>query len=181
MVTDDSAEDAALARRIARGGDPAAEAELCRRLVPRVRGYGRRHADPATASDLAQHVLVVVIEALRADRVERPEQLAAFVLATCRHTVRHWQRLEHRRSALLERYGDGLAPAAEGESAGIDKDRLGTCLERLAPRDRAIVVGTYFVDRDAGELARELGMSAGNVRVARHRALARLLACVEGG
>jgi hypothetical protein len=40
---DDSAEDAALARRIAADRDASAESILCRRLIPRIRAYGMRH------------------------------------------------------------------------------------------------------------------------------------------
>jgi hypothetical protein len=46
------ASDAELAGRV-RGGDRATEAELFRRLAPRVRLYGLRHLrDPAAADDL---------------------------------------------------------------------------------------------------------------------------------
>ncbi len=52
---DDADEDAALARRVV-GGDAVAEAELCRRVVPRARAWGLKHLrDEAQAVDLAQH------------------------------------------------------------------------------------------------------------------------------
>src|SRR5579872_6812585 len=98
---DDSAEDAALARRIAADRDASAESILCRRLFPRIRAYGMRHMrDEAAASDLAQHVLVVVIEALRAGRLDDPERLGAFVMGTCRNTVLDWRKVDRRRTAL---------------------------------------------------------------------------------
>ena len=70
--------DEALARRIA-GGPPgstdAEEAELYRRFAPRVRLYGRRHLrDAAAADDLAQDVLLLTFERLRAGEVRRPER-----------------------------------------------------------------------------------------------------------
>jgi DNA-directed RNA polymerase specialized sigma24 family protein len=94
--------------------------------------------------------------------------------------VSDWVRGERRRGALRERFG----PRAEdvvGTPPDPDRGRLADCLRRLGPRDRAVVVLTYYADRDGGEIARDLAMSAGNVRVARFRALKLLLACMEGG
>ena len=83
----EAAFDAALARRVC-GGDRAAEAILCARLVPRVRAYGlRRTRDPALAADLAQHVAVIVLEALRAGKVDDVDRLAAFVFGACKNTL----------------------------------------------------------------------------------------------
>ena len=179
---DDSVEDAALARRIAAGRDAEAETSLCRRLGPRIRAYGLRHLrNQAAAADLVQHVLVVVIEALRGGRVKDPERLAAFVMASCRNTALDWRKSDRRRSILLERFGPGLALAPDGEEAALDKEKLVRCLEQLAPRERTILALTYFVERDVGEIARELTMSPGNVRVARHRAVAHLHDCVTQG
>ena len=78
-ATPEAASDEALARRIA-GGLPgstdAEEAELYRRFAPRVRLYGRRHLqNDAAADDLAQDVLLLTIERLRAGEVRRPEEI----------------------------------------------------------------------------------------------------------
>jgi RNA polymerase sigma-70 factor (ECF subfamily) len=43
-----------------------------------------------------------------------------------------------------------------------------------------VVVLTFFADKPGDEVAKELGLSAGNVRVIRHRALARLRSCMGG-
>lgn len=179
---DDPAEDEALARRIAAGADPDAEALLCRRLHPRIRAYGWRHlGNEAAASDLAQEVLVIVIEALRARKVAEPERLGAFVSGTCRNTVLDWHKVERRRASLLERFGSSLAAVVESAPAAFDTDKLGGCLDELAPRARTILALTYFADRDAAAIARELAMSVGNVRVSRHRALAQLQGCLDAG
>jgi RNA polymerase sigma-70 factor (ECF subfamily) len=176
---DDSAEDAALARRIVAARDPEAEASLCRRLFPRLRAYGLRHLrDEAAAADLAQHVLIVLLESLRAGRVEDPDHLAAFLMGTCRNTVLDWRKTERRRSALLERFGPSFAIALDSEPPAIDREQLARCLDHLSPRARTIVALTYFVEREPNEIGRELAMSPGNVRVARHRALAHLHDCL---
>lgn len=179
---DDSTEDIALARRITEGRDAAAEALLCRRLFPRIRAYGLRHLrDEAAAADLAQHVLVVVVLALREGRVEDPARLPAFVTGACRNTVLDWRKIDRRRAALLERFGPSFASVADVEPSTVDAAKVARCLDELAPRPRTIMVLTYFSERGADEIAGELGMSIGNVRVARHRALGHLHECITRG
>lgn len=176
-------DDGALARRIAgaRGApDAAAEAELYRRLAPRVRLYGLRHLrDAQAAADLAQQVLLMTLERLRAGEVREPERIASFVLGASRMTALELRRGERRREALLEAWG-GAAEALEApEPIVLDPDRLAGCLESLAERERSVVVMSFFADKPAREVGAELGLSAGNVRVIRHRALARLRQCMD--
>ena len=182
VAEDDREEDAALARRIVATGDRAAEDALCRRLIPRLRAYGLRHLrDETGALDLAQQVMVVVIEALRGDRVRELDRLAAFVSGVARNTVLDWRRGERRRSALLEQFGPSLASVAALEPARLDHARLAGCLQALPPRERTIVALTYLVDLDAERIAGQLAMTPGNLRVARHRALRRLHDCMTRG
>ena len=61
-----------------------------------------------------------------------------------------------------------------------DTGKLAACLEALAERERTVVVLTFFADKSGDEVARELGLTAGNVRVIRHRAIARLRGCMGG-
>jgi RNA polymerase sigma factor (sigma-70 family) len=180
---DAAGDDAALAARIAGGDDAQAEAMLCRRWLPRVRAYGRVHlrdADADAAADLAQEVLVIVIRALRERRVNEGERLAAYVSGVCRNVTRDWKKGERRRAALLDRFGPAWAQIAQPAPA-VDRAQLARCLQSLSARGRAVVVLTYFGDKDGDEIARELGMSSGNVRVTRHRALEQLLECMGGG
>jgi RNA polymerase sigma-70 factor (ECF subfamily) len=180
-----TADDGELARWISRGlptEADAAETEIARRFAPRIRLFGlRRLRDEAAAQDLVQEVLVTTLEALRAGRVEQPERLASFVLGTCRMTVANLRRSEQRRARLLAQFADELAPSPHSSGrALLDRDRLADCLESLPVRDRTVVALTFYLERGADEIARELGTSPGNVRVLRHRALARLHHCLEG-
>ena len=174
------ASDAELAGRV-RGGDHAAEAELFRRLAPRVRLYGLRHLrDPAAADDLVQDVLLMTFDRLRAGKVREEDRLASYVLGTCRRVVIDLRRGVARRQRLLDRFGPELAPAAwTHEAAPLDLHRLARCLEGLAERERTVVVLSFYADRGSAEIASELGLSPANVRVVRHRALARLRGCME--
>jgi RNA polymerase sigma-70 factor (ECF subfamily) len=174
---DDSLEDERLARLVA-SGDAAAEAALCARLYPRIRAYGRRHLrDEAAAADLAQTVLVIALEALRERRVE---SLPQFVMGACRNTVSDWRRTHERRRALLEKFGDHLSHVAE-PAPGLDGERLNSCFDRLGARERTVLVMTFYAEQSGDEIARQLAMTPGNVRVARHRALKQLHACMQEG
>ncbi len=112
-------DDGALARRVAAAGaapganfDQAAEAELCRRLAPRVRLYGLRHLrDRHAAADLVQQVLLLTLERLRAGEVREPERIASFVLGTSRMMVMEMRRGTRRREELLEKWA---SPAPVG-------------------------------------------------------------------
>src|SRR5262252_3496706 len=102
--------DADLAPRIAEG-DREAEAEMCRRMGPRIRLYGLRHLRSSSAADdLMQQVLLKVLEALRSARVREPDRLAHFVLGTCRMTVLDLRRSSRRQDELLAMFGSDLVP-----------------------------------------------------------------------
>ncbi len=177
-------EDAALARRIATAGagiDSAAETELYRRLAPRVRLYGLRHLrDWHAAHDLMQQVLLMTLQSLRAGKLREPERIASFVLGMCRMVVLEIRRGTWRRETLLETYGDTAEAVEVPEPLALNADKLTACLQALAERDRTVVVLTFFADKSGEEVAKELGVSTGNVRVMRHRALSRLRECMGG-
>jgi len=177
-------DDGELARRIqaAATASPRWEAELVRRFAPRIRLYGRRHLRAAAAADdLVQAVLVVVIESLRAGKVREPDRLPSFVLGTCRMLAIEWKRGDHRRQGLLATFAADLVPvaaAADGGTSVIDHARLHGCLDGLSPRERTVVALTFYEDQGADGIAAQLGMTSGNVRVVRHRALERLARCL---
>jgi RNA polymerase sigma-70 factor (ECF subfamily) len=175
------ASDAELAARV-RGGDGEAEAELFRRLAPRIRLYGLRHLrDRSAADDLVQDVLLMTFDSLRAGKVREEERLASYVLGMCRRVAIEAARGTARRQRLLDRFGPDLAPPAwVHDEAPLDSGRLTACMERLAERERSVVVLSFYADRDASQIASELGLSPANVRVLRHRALARLRDCMGG-
>jgi RNA polymerase sigma-70 factor (ECF subfamily) len=177
-------DDATLARRIAAAGgsDAAAETELYRRLAPRVRLYGLKHLrDAQAASDLVQQVLMLTLERLRAGELRDAERLVSFVFGTCRMMVLELRRTGARRERLLERYAGDVPMADPATAPNLDRARLAGCLERLAERERSVLVMTFYDDQPAREVAAKLGLSEGNVRVIRHRGLERLRDCVTGG
>ena len=178
-----AADDAALARRIAAAApntDNAAESELCRRLAPRIRFYGLRHLrSEASAADLVQEVLLLTLQKLRAGAVREPERIASFVLGMCRQLVIDWRRTANRRQRIFDTFALTLPSIVEESSDALDTGRLQHCLERLAERERAVLIMTFYDDRPAEAVGLQLGLSAGNVRVIRHRGIERLRACMQ--
>ena len=175
--------EAELARRIcacAPGVDSRAEAELYRLLAPRVRLYGRRHLrDDAAADDLMQQVMVMAIEKLRAGELREPHRIASFVFGVCRMVTLEIHRGARRREALLEEFGADLSIADIAVAPRLDEERVAACLERLPPRERAVLMMTFHQDEPADRVGAALGMTAGNVRVVRHRALEALRTCMS--
>ena len=67
---------------------------------------------------------------------------------------------------------------APARDAMLDIDRLEICLSRLAERERAVVLLSFYAEKTAGDIGKELGVKEGNVRVIRHRAIEHLRACM---
>lgn len=181
----EAVDDATIARRIATGvagTTDAEEAELYRRFAPRVRLYGRRHLrNEAAADDLAQDVLLLTIERLRAGEVRRPEEIGSFILGTSRMKALSERRVTGRRGALAARFTDTAAQAAPMSFATLDIPRMTSCLSALAERDRLVLLLTYYAERPAPAIAEDVGVSPAAIRAIRHRAMARLRDCVLGG
>jgi RNA polymerase sigma-70 factor (ECF subfamily) len=178
-------DEAELARAVAAarpGAAADAEAELYRRFAPRVRLYGLRHLREAHgADDLVQQVLLMTIECLRAGEVREPGRLGSFVLGMCRMVVLDRRRTGRRQASLLGEFAQDVPSGTADAGPRLDDERLLHCLERLPERERSVLVMTFYDERRAGEVAAELGLAEGNVRVIRHRAIERLRRCVTGG
>lgn len=181
-MTDDRS-DGDLARSVLSSAPDAARAEeeLCARLWPRLRLYGRRHLrDEAAALDLAQDAIVIVLAALREGRLKEADRVMSFALGTARRLSIEAHRKRQRRDGIVESSREELAgmPAAPPEFTRVDGARLSACLEQLAARGRAALLLSFYAEIDAAAIARELGTSTGNVRVLRHRALAQMADCL---
>jgi RNA polymerase sigma-70 factor (ECF subfamily) len=171
--------DAELVRQIGSGNDHKAEAELFRRMAPRIRLYGLRHLRDLHASeDLTQQVLITTLEALRAGRLREPEKLASFVMGTCRLTVLDLRRGAERKERLLVQFGADLLGPVQASMPQLDHDQLTRCVQNLKERERTVVVMTFYDEQTSADVACFLGVSEANVRVIRHRAIRQLRQCM---
>ncbi len=173
--------DAELAWQIAEAGElaSAAEGELLRRYAPRVALYGRRHLGSGPeAEDLAQQVMLRVLEAIRQRRVEDPSRLASFIFGTCRNVSWDMRRTEQRQRKIVRETALVTWSVGAPEVTGTDVVRLFGCLGQLPERESNILRLSFMEDRESDEIAARLGISSGNVRVIRCRALAKVADCM---
>lgn len=173
--------DLELARWIAARGPGAREAEeaLYRRYGARVQLYGLKHlGSRAAADDLVQLVMLRVLEAIRSGRVEDPASLSSFIFGTCRHVSWDMRRADQRQRKI-EQANEGLqVDASPPEHSERDVVRLFGCLNGLPEREGRVLRMSFMEDCPADDIGLRLGLSAGNVRVIRCRALAKLAGCM---
>jgi len=171
--------DAELVRQISAGNGAEAEAELFRRMAPRIRLYGLRHLrDEHASQDLTQQVLITTLEALRAGRLREPEKLASFVLGACRMIVLDLRRGAERRERLLEQFGADLLAPVQPRMPHLDYEKLTRCVQNLKERERTVIVMTFYDEQTGADVASFLGVSEANLRVIRHRAIHQLRDCM---
>jgi RNA polymerase sigma-70 factor (ECF subfamily) len=179
----DAFADGSLARAVAgtkAGQAVDAESELYRRFAPRVRLYGLKHLrDRAAADDLAQQVMLIVIERLRAGEVREPDQVASFVLSTSRMVAVGLRRTASRREHLLGRFDSRQEDTVTPDECSIDAARIAPCLAAIGERERTILLLTFYAEKSSDEIGKALGMTSGAVRVGRHRALASMRTCLQ--
>ena len=159
----------------------AAEGELSARYWDRVRLFAlRRLRDLAGAEDVAQDVIRVVTEALRAGRVENLDALPGYVFRTAQHLCLQRMRSSGREARALDRLGNEPAPdqrALDPLVALIGEERrfsVRRALSGLAPPDRELLTLIYFDEIDSAVASNRLGITQEAFRVRKHRALKRL-------
>jgi RNA polymerase sigma-70 factor (ECF subfamily) len=164
-------------------GQPAAVDTLLRQIRPMVVRYCRARLSRISghyhaADDVAQEVCIAVVSALpRYQDMGRP--FASFVFGIASHKVADAMRSAARLAVPTEDLPDGPddRPGPEETAvASLEAERARTLLARLPVNQRRLLVLRVLSGLSAEETGHALGMSAGAVRVAQHRALARLRA-----
>jgi RNA polymerase sigma-70 factor, ECF subfamily len=171
-----------LTTRAARG-HPAATAALLEQIRPMVLRYcrarlGQINGHRDAADDVAQEVCIAVLLALPRYRdIGRP--FASFVFGIASHKVADAQRNAARLAIPTPDLPDSpdTRPGPEETAvADLEAERARALLARLPQRQRELLVLRVLTGLSAEETGGALGMSPGAVRVAQHRALARLRA-----
>ncbi|WP_293769789.1 RNA polymerase sigma factor ShbA [Sporichthya sp.] len=162
-------------------GDRGAMDALLATIRPMVLRYcrgrlGRLPGAEYAADDAAQEACIAVLTALPRYRDEgRPFE--AFVFGIAARKVADVQRAAMRAAVpteqLPERTDTALGPE-ESALAAADAEKARNLLSRLPDNLRELLTLRVAVGLSAEETGRALGMSAGAVRVAQHRALNRL-------
>lgn len=151
------------------------------RFLSRLRWFAVRWIGDAQAGeDAAQEALRRVLQALAEGRVKQPQALPAFVYQTARNVCSHQHRTAGRERRALARYGsepllgephpDPLSELVSGERQAEVRNALAA----MEDADRKLLVALYVHERDPRQLAAELQLTEGALRVRKHRALRRL-------
>ncbi|HEY2551016.1 MAG TPA: RNA polymerase sigma factor ShbA [Streptosporangiaceae bacterium] len=168
---------------LAARGQPAAIESLLRQIRPMVVRYCRARLGHISgqyqmADDVAQEVCIAVLSALpRYQDMGRP--FASFVFGIASHKVADARRCLARLAIPIEDLPDGPDDGPGPEEtvvAWIEAERARALLARLPGHQRDLLAMRVLSGFSAQETGNVLGMSAGAVRVAQHRALARLRA-----
>jgi RNA polymerase sigma-70 factor (ECF subfamily) len=137
---------------------------------------GRITGQYYVADDVAQEVCLAVLAALPRYRdMGRP--FASFVFGIASHKVADAVRTASRLAVPFEDLPDGPDERPGPEEtvvACIEAERTRALLARLPHHLRELLILRVVTGLSAEETGNVLGMSAGAVRVAQHRALARL-------
>jgi RNA polymerase sigma-70 factor, ECF subfamily len=168
---------------LAVGGHPAAVAALLERIRPMVVRYCRARLGRITghyyvADDVAQEVCLAVLSALPRYR-DTGRPFASFVFGIASHKVADAARNASRLAVPYEDLPDEPDERPGPEEtvvAYIEAERARALLAQLPEHVRELLILRVVTGLSAEETGNVLGMSAGAVRVAQHRALARLRA-----
>lgn len=165
----------------AMAGDREAIGRILATIRPLVVRYCRarlgRERSSASADDVAQEVCLAVLTALPGYRVQgRP--FLAFVYGIASHKVIDAHRAATRnRSEPVADVPDSVESADGPEQRMLRVElsgEMGRLLDQLPEKQREILVLRVVVGLSAEETAEAVGSTPGAVRVAQHRALARL-------
>lgn len=166
---------------LAMRGHPIAIDELIRQIRPMVLRYCRARLGHISdhyhaADDVAQEVCLAILSALpRYQDQGRP--FASFVFGIAAHKVADAKRSAARTAVPVEDLPDTPDDRPGPEEtvvAYLEAERAWALLARLPVNQRELLVLRVLAGLSAEETGRALGMSPGAVRVAQHRALARL-------
>jgi RNA polymerase sigma-70 factor (ECF subfamily) len=169
-------------------GNDAATARLLATIRPLVVRYcrarvGRNERSFASADDVAQEVCLAVLTALPSYR-DQGRPFLAFVYGIAQHKVADAHRAAARnRTDPVPEIPDGVSDAVGPEQRALRfelNERLARLLDVLPAKQREIVVLRIVVGLSAEETAGAVGSTPGAVRVAQHRALARLRRLLTG-
>jgi len=176
--------DAVVADAVA--GDRDALREVLQTIRPFVVRYcrariGTLERSDLSADDVAQEVCLAAVMALPRYR-DRGRPFLAFVYGIAAHKVADAYRAVGRDlSYPTESVPERLSSEPGPEQSALDADsvsRMTELLDVLPDKQREILILRVVVGLSAEDTARAVGSTAGAVRVAQHRALARLKSAI---
>lgn len=170
----------------AMAGDSVALEELMMAVRERAFRYararlGRFPRAAHAAEDAAQEVCIAVLTSLSRYN-DRGVPFEAYVYSICARKVADVQRASMRTPVPTDELPEDVDLSAGPEDlavAGSEAEQVWALMHELPAHQRELLTLRVAVGLSAEETAQALGMTAGAVRVAQHRALARLRALYQ--
>jgi len=174
-----------------RGAAPLSQADVAALIEQNYVGLrllvARRCRDPHVAADLLNDAVVTTWAKWQAGKIERPEQIAGYVLQVTMNLLRNHRRAiaerpEKRADAtkLQELPSDG-EPGDETIEREIADQVKNVIRGMSSQRDRTILVRFYLDEEDKETICRDLGLSPLQFDKILHRARGRLRKLLESG
>jgi RNA polymerase sigma-70 factor (ECF subfamily) len=124
--------------------------------------------------DVRQEVFVRVLRALRSpDGLRDGRKLGSFVNSVCNNVLLESFRANGRTEALgdeHEEVPDGAEDIEQALMNGEMRKRVQRVLDRLAPKDQALLRALFIEERDKDEVCRSFSVDRNYLRVLLHRA-----------
>jgi RNA polymerase sigma-70 factor (ECF subfamily) len=173
------------------GGSPLSQAEVAALIERNYVGLrllvSRRCRDPHVAADLLNEAVLTTWAKWQAGKIERPEQIAGYVLQVTMNLLRNHRRAigerpEKRADAarLQELPGEG-EPADETIEREIANRVKAVIRGMSSQRDRTVLVRFYLDEEDKEIICRDLGLTTLQFDKILHRARGRLRKLLEAG
>jgi RNA polymerase sigma-70 factor (ECF subfamily) len=147
----------------------------------------RRCRDPHVAADLLNEAVLTTWSKWQAGKIERPEQIAGYVLQVTMNLLRNHRRAIGERpekradAARLQDLPSDTQPADETIEREIAVQVKNVIRGMSSQRDRAILVRFYLDEEDKDAICRDLGLSPLQFDKILHRARGRLRKLLEAG
>ncbi len=163
-----------------RRGDPEALGALVSAHHRRLRGFvAVLGVPPDSVDDVSQEVFLRGFRLL--DRVDDLRQFDRFLRGIARNVVKEHFRARLPAHRSFEELVDRLSarePADRSDGSEV-MEALRRCLERLTPRSRRMLDLRYAEEKSPDEIASELGLKGGSVRVLLVRIREALVKCMR--
>lgn len=163
-------DEQAAIRRLKKGDIGGLEALVSRYQVKAVRTAYLITRDPALAEDVVQDCFIRAFHSIHRFDAARPFEpwfMRSVVNASLKSLNRSARQVEVRDEAddsLLAELAQKVASVeAQVESIEV-QDQIWDAMQRLSPRQRAVLVQRYFLEMSEKEMAMEAGSAAGTIK-----------------
>lgn len=135
----------------------------------------RESKSPPDAEDIRAETFLRVLQAIRGNQLRSAESLAAFIVGVSRNVLREFYARRRQAGQVVEPDANALSsPSHEG--AFLDQQislAVQKTIERLKPRERAVLRMCFFEELPTEEIARRVDIPPERVRLVKSRALKR--------